>query len=295
MRYRQILLFVLMQFLAGCYSINYVPSGMQVPSVDTAGQVAVSGYLGLGAFEMGQAGMGVTATPWKRLVVSFQGSGYSTGDANDDTLAEFGSPLSFLPVIRPQGTPPDKLYYNYHLVRRGNSWGFGAGWMFDSRDLGKVLVTGGINSEFASRSLKQGVLIDSSKVQSLNFFYASTYSLQYWVQAAARVPTSSLIGKTGRRYCLLSARLSYWQVLEKHTDFWHAYGPETQFATEYVKWPATPHVLPEFLIGYEAAFPRATFQVTSTAAFASPVHNWLAPPFLSIRLGLTYRFPVKLH
>lgn len=175
------------------------------------------------------------------------------------------------------------------MIRRGNSLGAGIGWMFNSRQFGKVFVSGGFSSEFTSRALSQTVEEDRSGIISENKFYGSTRAIRYWCQIGSRIHGRILRAGALKENLLIGARLSIWQIQEAHTDFRHVSGPITTFKDDFVKWPGKPLALPEFMVGYELAYHTLSGQAQFSYCLASPVHNWLAPPFLSIRLGLMYR------
>lgn len=268
-----------------CKQLNYIPSSVQIPYVDSSGQLAVYAYGGAGAFEFAQAGGGLTVTPWKGLLVQLQGSGYTSGTSGSGGLSDGKFRLlSFSP-------PPDTSFKSYNLIRRGNSLGAGIGWMFNSRHFGKVFVSGGFSSEFTSRALSQTAEEDRSAIISENNFYGSTRAIRYWCQIGSRIQGRILRAGALKENLLLGARLSIWQIQEAHTDFRHVSGPITTFKDDFVKWPGKPLALPEFMVAYELAYYNLSGQAQLSYCLASPVHNWLAPPFLSLRLGLTYRFP----
>ena len=271
----------------GCKQLNYIPSSLHIPAVDSAGQLAVDAYGGAGAFEFAQAGGTLTATPWKGLFIQLQGSGYTSGTSGSGGLSDGKFRLlSFTP-------PPDTGYKSYNLIRRGNSFGAGLGWMFQTRPFGKVFVSGGFSSEFTSRSLQQTDFDDRNNTTSENSFYGATRSIRYWCQIGSRMQGRILSGGALKENLLMGARLNLWQIREAHTDLRHVSGPIEKFHDDFVKWPGKPLALPEFMVAYELAYHNLSGQAQFTYCLASPVHNWLAPPFLSFRLGLGYRIPIR--
>lgn len=88
---------------------------------------------------------------------------------------------------------------------------------------------------------------------------------------------------------LISMRMSVWQIRQSSVDFHNISGLIDAFEPEFVKLPAQPRPLPEVMVGYELASQHLSGQAQVSYAFTNRMYNWLAPPFLSIRLGLTYR------
>lgn len=265
----------------GCKQLNYIPSSLHIPAVDSAGQLAVDAYAGAGAFEFAQAGGTLTATPWKGLLVQLQGSGYTSGTSG----------FIYGRNIAPNawGWVSDTSYSNRNLTRRGNGLGGAIGWMFNTSRSGNIFLTGGFSSEFTSRSLSQSVMDRRDFSMSVNTFYGATRSSRYWAQMGIRALIRHFPGTATRENMLISMRMSVWQIRQSSVDFHNISGLIDAFEPEFVKLPAQPRPLPEVMVGYELASQHLSGQAQVSYAFTNRMYNWLAPPFLSIRLGLTYR------